>query len=163
MSDLDLQEDLRVQRWLWKLERGGWLAMGLIVGAAFAGVFGGGPIAKATEADQGGALHVEFDRFVRAKAPASLHVTLQPQPGSEMVSLSIDRSFFDRVDIEAIVPEPEDMVAGSDRITYQFRRDPGAERIEIRIILKPENAGSLKATLSAESGERVELSQLVYP
>jgi len=41
-GDLEVAENLAFQRRAWKVQRAGWVAMALLVGAALAGLFGGG-------------------------------------------------------------------------------------------------------------------------
>ena len=43
-----IQEDMRFQEKLWKLERVGWITLTLVVAITLLGVFGAGPLSQAT-------------------------------------------------------------------------------------------------------------------
>ena len=44
--DYPIQEDMRFQEKLWKLERAGWVALSLVVAITLLGVFGAGPLGQ---------------------------------------------------------------------------------------------------------------------
>jgi hypothetical protein len=47
-GDLEVEQDLDFQQRTWALERAGWIVMLLIIAAALAGFFGGGPLSPTT-------------------------------------------------------------------------------------------------------------------
>ena len=64
----ELDRHLPFQRREWRAQQIGWIALGLFLAAALAGLFGGGPLSSARASDPGGGLTVDYQRFVRAGA-----------------------------------------------------------------------------------------------
>jgi hypothetical protein len=60
---MEIETDLEFQRRVWRVPRVGWLIIGAAVVAALLGLFGTGPLSRAST--DGGGLTVEYDRFAR--------------------------------------------------------------------------------------------------
>ena len=73
---LQIEQDLPFQYRQWRVERAGWAIIGLIILAAFAGVFGHHPFARATAQTPDGALVVEYDRFARYESDTEMNVSV---------------------------------------------------------------------------------------
>jgi hypothetical protein len=58
-------ESLSLQRREWRVDRVGWVVMGLILVAGLLGVWGGGLLGSVTATGSDGRVLVDYDRFVR--------------------------------------------------------------------------------------------------
>jgi hypothetical protein len=95
-----LDDDLPYQRREWRAQRFGWWALTVFVAAAALGVFGGGPLSRATAASADGGLRLDYDRFVRSGAPARMlvHVAGSPAPDpGRALHLEFSRDFIDAI------------------------------------------------------------------
>ena len=66
---LELHQDPRFTRRIAAIQRAGWVVMGLVIAAALLGLFGAGPLSRATAEAADGTLRLEYDRFGRLSAP----------------------------------------------------------------------------------------------
>lgn len=169
-AGLQIDQDLAFQRRTWIVERAGWAGMGLLVLAALAGLFGGGPLSQATAGAPGGALWLEYDRFGRLLSPATLRVHIGAA-GEGTARIWLDRAYLSDVKLEGVVPEPDSVEAASDGLVFVFRvAEPGPPS-SVTFDLQPERFGLLTghaALVSAGAGvgetdPRVRFRQFIYP
>jgi hypothetical protein len=160
-AGLEVEDDPRFHRRMWRTQRVGWAAMVVITLVALTGLLGPGPLSTAVTAHPGG-LRVEHPRFARADAPRSVRVHLpvsSPQPGGYRVALG--RPFLDRVRIEKVVPEPiATETASDDRVAYVFA---GAAAPVVTFHFTPRGMGVVRAEISAPGTPAVPIWMLVYP
>lgn len=71
---LQIDDDARLQQRTWRIQRLGWLGFVALVLAGLVGLFGSGPLSRATAIGDG--VRVEYDRFARLHAPATLLVSI---------------------------------------------------------------------------------------
>lgn len=160
-SDRTLEEDLRFQRGLWRVERVSWWVEVAIVIAALAGLAGSGPLSRG-KAESGG-LTVEYPRISRMDSPDELTIDVQPSlVRGGQVRLELDRRWLDTVEIERILPEPEESDAGSEVAGFTFRVREGAPA-SVRFALKHRRMGLRQGTFAVHGGDAVTLSQWIYP
>jgi hypothetical protein len=84
IGDLEISQDLAFQRKTWKAERIAWGCIGLIAMSALAGLFGNGPLSRATVGRTEKGFWIEYDRFVRYESPTMLRIHAQGSGGSEI-------------------------------------------------------------------------------
>jgi hypothetical protein len=159
LGDLEIDEDLQIERVTWKLQKIGWIAMLLFVAAGLAGLLGHGPLSAAT-AGRGGPLEVRYQRFERLQAPTSIEVLLRSrpiQPGA--LRLWVNAPWLDAFEVHGIAPPPDRQSVTRDRAWLVYDRAPEA----IRLHLEPKRFGLLRARFGFDRDTAVELTQLVYP
>ena len=160
-AGLEVDDDPRFHRRMWRVQRAGWLAMLAITLAALTGLLGPGPLSRAVTAHPSG-LRVEHSRFARVDAPQSLrvHLPASASPGGGH-RLGLGRQFVDRVRIEAVVPPPLATEADSDgRIVYTFA---GVAAPVATIHFTPRGMGVVRAEIWAPGAVPVPVWMLVYP
>ena len=160
-SQLLDEQDLRFQRWEWRLERVGWAALAAVVVAAMLGLFGGDPRGEQTAASPDGGVTVGFDRMLRCQDEARLRVTVADGSAEREIEAWLSREFLDAVELQRVVPEAVRESAGADGTTFAFqvaRRQPA----EITFDFQPRKSGPLEARLRA-GGSEVAWRQFVYP
>jgi hypothetical protein len=160
INDLELPEDMEFQRREWRTQRVAWCVMIVIVGLAVAGVFGGGPLARATAGERDGTLWAEYERFARLNTTSDLRVHLTPSGDS--TQLWIGRAYQDRMRLEMIVPEPVSSRVTPDRIIHTFDTQPG-EPVTITLQMKTASPGTVQGRLGVVGGAELVLSNFVYP
>lgn len=167
-ADLDLEEDLTLQRREWRWQRVGWVVLFGIVGAALLGVFGDGPLsyAQAVSGVNGPAgapaLSVDYQRFTRVGSSTRIAIRLAgPPPEKGDLELEVERRFYDHAQIERITPEPDRVVLGSKKVALVFAS--GKLRPESGVVLdyQPTVAG-LHALRFGFADSVVEMTQFTY-
>ncbi len=156
---LDSESDLKFHRREWVIQRIGWVAVALFLAAAFAGLFGGGPLSHA-RAD-GPAGNIEYERFVRSGASSDLIVTPAHADPSGLHRVEITAEFLEAFRIESITPEPAAVRMTGQQLVYEFvATAPGAS---IAFHIHPQRLWRHSAALRIDGGEPLEISQLTYP
>ena len=119
--ELQIDSDREYHSLLWKIKRFGWGLIALLLIAAFLGVFGTGILANHTAGSRDN-LFVEYQRFGRYQSPAhwKIHVAAG---NTNILELSFNREAIDKVEIEAIVPEPESVSLKGSELVYAFKRE----------------------------------------
>ena len=159
VGDLELGQDLDFQRRSWRIERVGWGVMLLMVVAALLGLFGGDAVlnqAALGTIDSG--LHVQYHHVDRVLDPTHLRVELD---GSGRLWLA--NSFLERVLIDEIIPEPEQMIAGEERTTFVFALAEADAAGTVLIYYKPQRIGPLSGQIGVEGGDSYDLHQFIFP
>lgn len=133
--------------------------------AALLGLFGGGPIARATAGTRNSALFVRYDRFTRQNAPHTLVVELGGRgvaPDST-AQLWLDRQWLMGNEITAITPQPLGAVTMADRIVYTFRIAPGGRGAIVTFSLNTKAAGTTGGRIGLANGPAYSFPQFTYP
>lgn len=155
---LPIHQDLRLQRWIWRCERLGWVLLGLFVALALAGLFAsGGPWAQATRVSPDGQLKVTYEPFQRRGAPATL--TLELAPGSNRIGL--DERLVADWTVEALYPQPQRMTSSDGVLWLDLVPGPGASRLHLA--LRPAALGTVDWRLLRPGQPPLALSTFIYP
>ena len=153
----ELDRHLPFQRREWRAQQIGWIALGLFLAAALAGLFGGGPLSSARASDLHGGLTVDYQRFVRAGAAQRLLFEINT-PAASPVELRLSRAYLDAIRVEHVLPPPASTTATGEWTTFVFA--PGTRVVT----LDGEARGPGRLHLSASTGVGAALSlwQLAY-
>jgi len=158
--DYPIQEDMRFQEKLWKLERAGWVALSLIAVITLLGVFGAGPLSQTHAQSPGGDLDIRYQRFERNGAASQLQV--KAKAGSDgQVWLAIDGALLERFTVESIHPQPLVAEAFGNGMRLQFQPDAQGWATAY-LTLRPDGVGPAKS-VARLNGQSVTLSQFIYP
>jgi hypothetical protein len=136
-----------------------------LVFAAFFGLLGNsGPMADASIRTSDGAFELQYNRLAHHHAPTTLVFTVSPamvQDGE--VQIWMDADYAKALSIESIIPEPESMDVGSERVLYTFTVE--SQDAPLHIIFQYQHDGFwwLEGRLGVESGGSVELRQFIFP
>lgn len=170
VGDLEIDQDLEHERRAASVRRVGWVLMVLAVLAGLAGLFGqSGPLNRA-RAGESGPLVLEHERFARLQTETTVTAHLRPPAGAREARLWVERSYIDDMQVDAIVPEPDRIESGADRLVLVFALaaaagSPGAGRgdLQVDFHLQPQRFGPVRGRVGGEGGAEVELRQFVYP
>jgi hypothetical protein len=160
---LEVGEDFEFQQQEWAAERIGWALISVIVALALLGLFGGGPLSRASTGSLD-SMQVDYERFTRYLRPDELRIHLPPESiaGGE-VQLSLNREYLDWFEIEDISPEPASTQIFSDEIIYTFEVAEPDMPVEIILNILPERIGRIDGQAGLVGGPEVAFSQLIYP
>ena len=170
VGSLEVEQDLGLQRHMWRVQRAGWVVMALLVLAAAAGLTGSGPLSQASAGMRGGPLWLGYDRFLHAEGLATLQVHLGESNGNGTKSgegqrrIWISRAYLEKVPIERSVPEPERVEVGADRVTYVFAEAPaGAPAARVTFYGPVTSLGRVAGQIGLPEGPSLRFQHFVYP
>ena len=153
----ELDRHLPFQRCEWRAQQIGWIALGLFLGAALAGLFGSGPLSSARASDPGGGLAVNYQRFVRAGAGQRLLFEIDT-PAAGPVELRLSRAYLDAIRVEHVLPPPASTTAAGEWTTFVFT--PGTRAVTVDG--EARGPGRLLLSAATGAGASVALWQLAY-
>ena len=163
-GDLQIDQDPDAQRHHWIAERVGWTVITLVILAALLGLFGSGWLSEASVGTPEGALRLEYSRFGRFLAPTTLRLHLGPDVIHEgRVSLWLNRDYIEAAQVQRILPSPDAVEAGADRLTYVLRVSDTGRPTTVTIHLEPDRVGSLSGQIGVAGHKPLRFDQFIYP
>ena len=162
-QELEIDEDIVIENRTWTAERVAWVLMGILLLAVLLGFTGNGGLTginKRMVGSQSTGIAVEYDRFLRREAPAEIRVTLFATSSEAARELQFSRDFFEKVQVDQVVPEPAQVTTHESGITYKFAGT--SPTMPITFYLQPKYMGSQEIRVQAD-GRSVSFSQFVYP
>lgn len=162
-QELEIDEDIKLESANWLVQRIAWVLMALVVVAVLLGFTGNGGLTginKRTAGSQATGIEVEYDRYLRREAPTEIKVILFATASEAAKELQFSKDFYDRIQVEQVVPEPTEVTTDDSGITYKFAGT--ATVMPITFYLQPKYMGT--QAIRVQAGERsVSFSQFVYP
>jgi hypothetical protein len=163
-GDLEIEQDLDFERRSWTFERAGWVVMAMVWLAALVGLLGPGPLSETTVGVQGGPLWLEYSRFGRFRAPLTLRVHLGPNADQQgPVRVWLSREYLEAVQIEQVTPQPQQVEAGLERITYVFAVSEPSRSTAATFSLKTARFGRQRGCVGMADGPSLCFRQFFYP
>lgn len=106
----------------------------------------------------------QYHRFVRFMKPTELRVQLEPgvTSGGE-ARVWLDREYVEGVQLQRVSPQPDEVEAGLDRLTYVFKVSELDEPTAVTFHITPQRFGLLQGRAGIEDEEPVNFNQFVYP
>ena len=164
IGELDIDQDMDLQRKDWKFQHAGRCVMLLLVIAALLGAFGQGWLARAEVGAKGDALWMEYDRIVRHRASTQLKLHLAPQAAANgTMRLWVQEDYLQSVSIESITPEPKKVVLEKEGLSYEFAATEPSQPILIVFDIKPEENGPRSGAIGIVGQKRHSFTQFVLP
>ena len=163
-GDLELQQDLVLQRREWIVERVGWCIMLLLLVAALLGAFGRGWLSHTSVADARGTLRLDYERLTRLQSTTELTVVLAPAAlHGDTARVWIDREFMQALQIQHITPQPALVDVDTNRLTYVFMATEPERTVTIRFAIQPRRAWRHHGRIGLPGERGVSFTQFVYP
>jgi hypothetical protein len=159
---MEIPQDLEHEKTAWRIRCIGWTLMLFLWLAGLAGLFGSGWLSSATATGPG--LRLEYDRFGRYTAPQELTLSLDASLTTlSKVRLWIDRRYLESQQIESVVPEPESVEAGADRMVFVLSIAEVGKPTSVTVRLRTQQMGSLQGRIGVEQGSPLRFHQFIYP
>lgn len=163
IGDLEIDQDLALERTEARLQRLAWMLMLLMVVAAFAGLFGPG-LFNMAEA-RGENLRVRYARFERASSMSELEITVSSAAVHDgLIQLWISSDYERSFSIDRVTPAPESATVTRDRLIYLLRAAPGtAASVTVHLKATSGTAGRVTGRAGLVNGGAVTFGQFVWP
>ncbi|MFJ4156644.1 hypothetical protein ACIPZF_17825 [Pseudomonas sp. NPDC089752] len=156
-----VQENMALQRRVWRFERVGWYALVVVILLGLAGVFGNGPLSDAQVSSRDGRLHVDYQRLSRSGTTDSLKIRVQGRAG-ELVDIQLSGSLFSVASIETLQPQPQLSRSQGDSILLQTGSSADG-RVTLYLTLRSESVGRLQGQVRTGPATAVHFSTFLYP
>jgi hypothetical protein len=159
-SQLPIEDDLTYHRRWWRMERVVLVGMLFLLAAGLAGMFGRGPLSRAT-ASNGGTLSCEYERFARQFAPTELRCDILDSQMGTLLELRVGRAYYDSVRVDQIAPTPEEEEVTADHVAYRFKVN-SRQPWRVTFFITPQRPGSLPVSLR-HCDDALNFRQRVFP
>ena len=163
VGDLEINQDLTVQRRMWVIQRIGWAAMALIVLLGAAGLFGQGPISQATVGNVAGPLYLEYERFGRYQSSSTLRFRIRAPEKPGPIQLWIASGYLAGIEIQQLTPSPDKVTIGNDGVFFHINTAGSGEPDEIILYFQYQSMGKLSGAVGIAGEPSIAFTQFVYP
>lgn len=144
-------DDLPAQQRVWRLQRFGWAAMALVVGASCAGLFGGGgPLAGRTAGGGAPGIDVAYEAVVRQSRATTWTVVLPDGADALVLADPMTDWFQPRL----VLPRPIDERRVDGGLMMTFHATPGRP-LRVELSLTPTAPGWHAVRLAAGGSSTV--------
>lgn len=156
-------EDGAFERATYRVQIVGWVVMLLVAAAACAGLFGGGPLAKAHAGGAPGQPAVAYDRILRHRAPRPFELTVPPDEiHGNSLRIWMDHDLADALDVQRMTPSPHAQSTTADRWQLDFHVEPGRPA-HIRFQVEPDGMLGHSGVIGMNDGPPVPIRLFVLP
>ena len=166
-TGLQIDEEPAFQQRMWRLERIGWWGIAVILLGAAAGLFGHGPVSRATLelTDRTTPAHpmtLDYERFGRAHSESQFSFSRPAAPPqAETLSLWLSDDYLTDVEVLRITPDPVFQELESNGVRYNFRFEKGPQHIVFRF--KATRGGGLSGAFRLNGGPPATFRQWLSP
>lgn len=120
-DELAVGEDLQFQQRWWHFEHIVWLLFTVILALDLAGVFGRGPLAKATAHTMDGTMTIDYERVERFQTPSVLTVHFGKNAVQQgKVQLWVSDTLIKPLGNQRIIPAPQTSTIAAGGILYTW-------------------------------------------
>jgi hypothetical protein len=163
-EDIEAGCDLPFERRWWRVQRISWVILPLLLLGGVMGLFGHGPLSKATAHPSGSQLEVRYDRLARRETPSLLQLRVDKAAlASGRLRIRLNRELVDHMQLKQIVPTPLAAEPLADGARFLFQTDPTRDSAFIVFSENPSAPGIVEAEVTVEGAEPVRFRQFVYP
>jgi hypothetical protein len=164
IGELDIDQDMALQKRDWKFQHAGRFVMLLLIIAALLGAFGRGWLSKAEVGGKDGTLWMEYDRIARHRSSSALKLHLAPHVAvNGRARIWLKRDYLQGLNIEDISPEPERVAVEKDGLVYEFVvADPAQPTLVVFHII-PDEIGSRSGAVGLAGQKPYSFTQFVLP
>jgi hypothetical protein len=160
----DLNQDLPFQYRTWRIQRIAWGAIALILLCAVLGLFGHGPLSRATIRDPSLPLSLNYDRFGRYQSALILRVHVHERAANQdIVRIWLSYDYLSKIEIKQIVPEPEGAETSPTGMIYLFRLAQPEQRSDVIVNLEMEAIGFIEGRIGLDESHALTFLQWTYP
>lgn len=162
-NEVAVGEDLDFQRRWWRFEKITWAVFGVLLLLTILGVFGRGPVAKASKSSLDANLQLKYDRIQRTGTPSDLDIEFGPSAiHNGQIRLFLSESIITKLGALRISPQPLKSEVGSGGVTYTFPANHYPANVVIS--MAPSGPGSFRFTvLLPDEGSTLSENIIVVP
>lgn len=156
-----VNEDMALQRKVWRFERWGWYGLIVLIALTLAGLFSKGPLSTADVRSADGQLRVEHQRFLRNGASDVLVIHLQGK-AREPLEVAIRGELLRGFNVEMLQPQPLKASTAGEGVKLWLLSDNDGKAV-LYLTLRSDGVGSFVTQVALATGASVRFSQFIYP
>lgn len=156
-----VEEDMPMQRRVWRFERVGWYTLVLIVLLALAGLFGNGPLSDAQAVSSDGRVRVEYQRLSRTGSTDNMRITVRGAPGKPVILL-LGGTLLQEASIETLQPEPQVSRSHGEALLLELGTSEDGVAT-LYLTLRSDYVGTLEGSVRAGPSSAVHFTTFLYP
>jgi hypothetical protein len=146
-----VDEDIALQRRIWKFERVGWYVLLLVVLLTLGGLFSRG------QKD----LTVEYQRFHRSGGVDAMVIHSHGQPGKPH-TIIVDAALLEAFSVDSMQPQPISSAANRQGLKLTLTGDQRGDS-SLYLSWRNDGLGLVAGRIAVEGGGEVSLNQFIYP
>ena len=157
IGDLELDQDLVFEQRQWTAQRIGWCLMLAAMVLGLLGLFGTGPLSSATAGGADDGVTVQYERFVRRGAKASMKLNLHNDPPG-FIQFWVSAPYLEKVMVDGVEPVPQTVTVERDRHVYTIRA--GSPDVTVTVEMEHQTFGRLEGEAGIVGGPSVRFQHL---
>lgn len=163
MCALEIERNLEFQYSTWRIQRIGWVCIGLTLCSGLMGLFGHHPLAITTEETADSRLSIEYSRYTRYESHADIRVKLTAQDNDsiQIIRLWFDDAYLDALTIVAVSPVPLWGESRNGQRAFVFQSE--AQQFTATFRVQPQTSGIVRGTIRADNGDVLPITHFVWP
>jgi hypothetical protein len=163
-EDIEVGCDLAFERRWWRIQRIGWFILVLLLIGGVVGLFGHGPLSKATLNVPGSDLRICYQRLARRETPTALELRLgKTALASGQLRLRLNQTLVEKMQLKQIVPAPLKAEPLADGVRFIFQTDPSRDSALVYFAENPTTPGFVDAEIAIDDEAPVHFRQFIYP
>ena len=159
----EFNQDLSFQQRSWRVQRIGWVLIGIIILLALLGLFGHGLWSQTTARDPSLPISLTYPRFERYQSSSTLRVRIDKRLMTQTIAIWFSKDYVSRIEIQEIVPKPEQAETSSTGMIYTFRTAAPENGAEILVHLQMQAIGLVAGRIGLDDSHALSFWQWVYP
>lgn len=156
-----VEEDIALQRRIWRIERIGWYALVVVVVLTLFGLFSHGLLSSAVASSATKDLVVEYERFHRSGAVNTMVIHSRGKPG-ETHTVVIGKAMMEGFSIDSIQPQPRNSAGNGQGLRLTLEGDTHGES-SLYLEWSSNGLGLYESKIAVEGGGEVAITQFIYP
>jgi hypothetical protein len=164
VEDAEIGQNLDFERHWSKVQNIAWIVFAAFLLGGLLGVFGKGPLAKATAGTSQDPFYAQYDRFARYMTTSNLHFVITPSARIEngTAQIFISEDLVKTLRTEQINPHPLWAQLSKGGVVFGFKATPGAN-MTIQFVQSPQKFGGMTSQLGLANERLLKISQFIYP
>ncbi|SEI52714.1 hypothetical protein [Pseudomonas sp. NFR16] len=156
-----VDEDIALQRRIWRFERVGWYLLLVVVLLTLCGLFSHGMLSSVSTTTPQGDLTVEYERFHRSGAVNAMVIHSRGEPGRQH-TLTLSHRMMKGFSVESMQPQPVRSAGTREGLELTLPADAHGEST-LYLTWRSDGLGYFKSKIGLEGGGQVSVTQFIYP
>lgn len=156
-----VEEDIALQRRIWRIERIGWYVLLVVVVLTLCGLFSHGLLSSAVASSKTKDVVVEYERYHRSGAVNTMVIHTRGKP-REVHTVVIGKSMMEGFSIDSIQPQPKSSSGNEQGLRLTMEGDAHGES-SLYLGWTSNGLGLYHSKIAVEGGGEVSITQFIYP
>lgn len=156
-----VDEDMALQRRIWRFERIGWYVLVAIVLLTLCGLFSRGLLSSVTAISEQKDLTVEYERFHRNGGVNAMVIHSHGKPNATH-ALILGRAMMEGFSIDSIQPQPDSSGGVAQGLRVIVAGDEHGDST-LYLTWRSDGLGPVESIIALEGSSQISFTQFIYP